>query len=345
MRDRRVKLVTGVAGHWGAAVARRLLENEDFRVIGLDVEAPQPPIEGLDYVPGDVRNPLLPELLQVEGVDTICHLAFVESDGRSQAAFDYNVMGTMKVMGAAAAADVRSVVLKSSTMVYGARPDNSAFLDEDAPLQGTRRFGYNRDRLEIEAFVNGFRRQSPEVKVAVLRFAAIVGADAPSPFNRYLHLKAPPVPLGFDPMMNVVHQDDVVQALAHAVHSNYAGVCNVAAGEPLPLLQILALAGRVPIPVPHPLLHRGQRWLGMKRFRRICPLHPDYLRYRWTVDLSEMREGLAYEPQVVADQAVRDLGSELRMKGYKKPREDTTFDEDRLRRIIERRRRQETATF
>lgn len=340
MRDKKVVLVTGVAGYWGASLARRLLQDENYRVIGLDVEPPQPPVEGLDYVQADIRNPLLADLLRVEKVDSICHLAFVHSDGRSEAAFDYNVMGTMKVAGAAAAADVPNVILKSSTMVYGAHPHNSAFLHEDAPLRGSRRFGYNRDRLEIEAFVNGFRRQAPQVKVAVLRFAAIVGPDSPSPFNRYLRSKAPPVPLGFDPMMQVVHEEDVVAALAQAIDSDYAGVCNVAAKGPLPLLRILALAGRMPIPVPHPLLYQGRRWLGARRFQRLCPLQPDYLRYRWTVDVGEMREGLGFEPHIFADEAVENLGAHLRMKQYKTRREDVAYDEDRLRSIIGRRRRE-----
>lgn len=339
MRDKRVMLVTGVAGYWGASVARRLLEDGEFHLIGVDVEAPQPPIEGLDYVQADIRNPLLADLLRGEEVDTVCHLAFVQSQGRSEAAFDYNVMGTMKVVGAAAAAGVRSLVLKSSTMVYGAHPDNSAFIDEDAPLRGSRRFGYNRDRLEIEAFVNGFRRQAPEVKVAVLRFAPIVGPTSPSPFNRYLRTKAPPILLGFDPMMQVVHEDDVVAALAQAIGSNYAGVCNVAADGPFPLLRILALAGRTPFPLPHPLLYQGRRWLGANRFQRLCPLPPDYLRYRWTVDVTEMRDGLGFEPQIYADEAVENLGTHLRMKHYEARRKDIAYDEDRLRSIIERRRR------
>ena len=93
MTEKTVVLVTGVAGYWGARVAARLADEPGTHVIGLDVEPPRTQIEGLDFVQADVRNPLLAELLATEGVDTVCHLAFVETARPSDAAFDLNVPG------------------------------------------------------------------------------------------------------------------------------------------------------------------------------------------------------------------------------------------------------------
>src|SRR5512136_1400151 len=160
MAEQRIVLVDGVASYWGGCVAERLLAEPDLHVIGLDTNPPQQG-SGLDFIQADMRNPLLVELLKAERVDTYVHLAFLESERPSEQAFDFNVMGTMKVLSACAEAGVKRVVLKSSTLVYGALPGNSAFLREEHPLNAKRNFGTLRDLVEIENFCGTFRSQSP----------------------------------------------------------------------------------------------------------------------------------------------------------------------------------------
>ena len=142
MNQERIVLVTGVARPWGSRVANRLLTEASCSVVGLDAECPATENPGLDFVQADIRNPLLVDLLKSKKVDTVCHLAFAGTRRRSESAFDLNVMGTAKLMGACAAAGVRKVVLKSSMTVYGARATNSAFLSEDQRLRGSRSYGY-----------------------------------------------------------------------------------------------------------------------------------------------------------------------------------------------------------
>jgi UDP-glucose 4-epimerase len=332
MDEQRIVLVTGVAGYWGSRVAQRLLEQPGLQVIGLDAEPPVEEIEGLDFVRADIRNPLLADLLRSEAVDTVCHLAFQEKVRHSEAAFDFNVMGTMKVIGAAAESGVRQFVWKSSTLVYGAHPDNPGFLSEDAELRGSRRNAITRYRLEIESFLNGYRRQAPEMDLAVLRFAHIVGPNAASSLSRYLQLPLVPVLLGFDPMLQVIHEDDVVEALAQAVLTGANGSLNVAAEPPLPLLRILGLAGKLPLPVPHPLAYHS-------RFRALYPIEPDYLRYRCVADLTAMQEVLGFTPQYSSDEAIEAMAEHRRIKQYRPGTDAAEYEEERLRATIERRRR------
>ena len=135
-------LITGVGGYWGARLAARLATVPDLHVIGLDTTPPSTGVKGLDFIQADVRNPLLADFLHEEEVEAVCHLAFAESTRRSEATFDLNVMGTMKVFGACAAAGVQKIVCRSSTTIYGARPDNPAFLTEErAPAPTAYRHG------------------------------------------------------------------------------------------------------------------------------------------------------------------------------------------------------------
>jgi UDP-glucose 4-epimerase len=330
-----VVLVTGVAGYWGNRVAAQLIEHPGWHVIGLDSDPPKEEIEGLDFIQADVRNPVLVDLLEQEKVDTVCHLAFIESFRSNEAAFDLNVMGAMKVLGACAATSVRKVVLKSSTLVYGAHPGNSAFLREEHPLQGSRRYEYIRDLVEIEAFCNGFRGQSPHVWLTILRFAHIVGPKVDTPMTRFLRQEQAPMLLGFDPMMQVIHEVDVRRALVHAVQHDVPGVFNVAAESVMPLARVMGLAGKPPLPVLHPLAYLGVTLLGP----HYTPIELDYLRYPCVGDLSKMRAALDFEPHYTAEETLREFAAQQRLRHYLPESAAMAYDEERLRDTLERRRR------
>jgi UDP-glucose 4-epimerase len=335
MEKKRVVLVTGVAGHWGTRVAMQLLAEPGLRLVGLDVDSPREDIKGLDFIQADIRNPLLVDLLKSENVQTVCHLAFVESMRLSETAFDINVMGTLKVMGACVEAGVGKVVLKSSTAVYGAQPSNSAFLTEAHPLNGSRRYGYTRDLVEIELFCNGFRRQAPQVALTILRFPNIIGLACDTPMTRFLKDVKAPVLLGFDPLMQVIHEDDVVGALVHAILTDVPGVFNVAADKALPLSQLMALAGKAGVPVLHLLAY----WTLPLGSSQLAPIEWDYIRYPWVGDLKKMRGEFGFTPRYTAAEALREFAAQQRVHRYLPESAVRAFDEERLRDTIERRRR------
>ena len=337
MGDEKVILVTGVAGYWGSRVAERLVAEVGYHVIGLDVEQPPEEIQGLDFMQADVRNPLLVDLLKSEGVDTVCHLAFVETSRPNEAAFDANVAGTGKLLGACAEVGIRKVVLKSSTAIYGARPSNPAILTEEQSLRGSRRCGYVRDLVEIEAFCSGFRRQVPQLMLTILRFPSTVGPTADTPMTRFLKRPYAPSLLGFDPMMQLIHEDDVVGALIHAVHNDVPGTFNVAAEDVLPLNKIRGLAGKPLVTVFHPLAYWGVWLMDGTRLPigRIVPIELDYIRYPWVADLTRMRRELGFEPLHTAEETLREFAEWHRMPGS----EIVARGEERLRDIMEQRRR------
>ncbi len=333
MTEQRVVLVDGVAGYWGGRVAERLLAEPGLHVIGLDTEPPQQG-SGIDFIQADMRNPLLVELLKEERVHTYIHLAFVESDRPSENAFEFNVMGTMKVLSACAEAGAEHVVLMSSTLLYGAQPGNSAFLREDHPLNAKRNFGTLRDLLEIENFVATFRGQSPEVKLTVLRFAQILGPTVDSPLTRFLRDDTAPMLLGFDPVVQVIHEDDVVNALVHAAIYDVSGTYNIAAHGAMPLFKLTGLAGKFPVPVLHPIAYLGESFLGPQ----FTSIDFDYLRYPCVADLQRMREDLEFKPVYLAEDAVREFAALRKQKAAAPTMTPQEAEEERLRAIIERRK-------
>jgi UDP-glucose 4-epimerase len=312
-----------------------------LHVIGLDVEPPPKGIVALDFIQADVRNPVLAELLQSEGVQAVCHLKFVPTIRPGRVAMEVNVGGALKVLDACAEAGVDQVVLKSSLAVYGAHPDNSAFLTEEQTLRGSRRYGYTKDMLEIESLCDDFRRRAPGTALTILRFASIVGPIADTPMTRFLKNALAPALMGFDPTMQVVHEDDVVEALAHVIIDAVPGVFNVAAEGALPLQRLMALAGKLSLTVPHPPLYWGVEALNSGRLRlgRYLPIEPDYLRYPWVGDLTKMRGELGFAPYYTAEEALREFAEHPAGYRYGYGPTALAHDEERLRDTIERRRR------
>lgn len=329
-----VVLVTGVAGAWGGRVAAKLLSRDDLTLIGVDSQPPEnDDLKGLDFIRADLNSPLLPDLLKEENVHTVVHLDFIESVRPSERSFEHNTMGTMRLLGACVSAGVSKVIWRSSIMVYGARATNSAFLSEDTPLQASRRYGYLRDWLEIESFCNGFRRQNPQTALTILRFAHIVGPNIQSPLTRFLQNPAMPSLLGFDPRMQVIHEHDVTHALVHAIDAPATGVFNVAAEGVFPLWKVSTLAGKLPVPVLHPLAYWGAA-VGGEQF---APMDLDYLRYHCVGDLTRMRTVLEFTPTYTAEETLREFATQQRLRRYWPGAAER--DEEQLRDTLERRRR------
>lgn len=333
MTEQRVIVVDGVAGYWGGRVAEQLLGNAGLHVIGLDTEPPRQG-SGMDFIQADMRNPLLLELLRAEKVHTYVHLAFKDSARPSESTFEFNVMGAMKVLSACAEAGVKQVVLMSSSLLYGAQPGNSAFLREDHPLNAKRNFGSLRDLLEIENFVAGFRSQATDLQLTILRFAHILGPTVDSPLARFLRDATAPMLLGFDPVVQIVHEDDVVGALVHAIVYEVPGTYNIAAPGAMPLFKLTGLAGKFPVPVLPPIAYLGESFLGPQ----FTPLDFDYLRFPCVGDLTRMREDLEFKPAYAAEDVVREFAAWHKQKAAAPTLTPQEAEEERLRAIIERRK-------
>lgn len=338
MSNKKVLLITGVANYWGGRLASRLVKEPDFRVIGIDARPPKVKVEGMDFVQADVRNPALVDLLRLEKVDAVCHLAFSEHRQRSEADFDLNVMGAMKVFGACAEARVKKIVFKSSTKVYGAQANNPAFLPESWPLRGKSKYGYIRYRVEIESFASGFAKQFPDITVTSLRVANVVGPTHNGPFCRLLRSRVVPRLMGFNPIMQMIHEDDVVEAMAHALMHDRPGAYNIGAADLMPLVKILRLAHCVDVPVLHPFAYWSMGILNGTPLKtaQYFPLDVDYLRYRWVGDLTKMNQSFGWVPQHSAAEALAEFVKNKRRSIRK--HEELALDEQFLTEAIRQRR-------
>ena len=93
------------------------------------------------------------------------------------------------------------------------------------------------------------------------------------------------------------------------------GAFNIAAEGVLPLSQLVALAGKFPIPVFHLFAYWGSNLLESSPIpgRRHLPLELNYMRYSWVGDLGKMQEQFGYMPRCTAVEALREFAGQQRL--------------------------------
>lgn len=319
----RTTLITGIGGRLATLVAGALAAQPRHRVVGVGQTLPAAAPDGVRLYACDMRGESLLDLLRAHAPDTVLHLDYAD-DAARDAAGRGNVFRAVELLGAAAAAGVPRVVLRSTTLVYGARAAAPAFIGEDAPLAHGTRAGAVRDFAEIERLAGEFAARHPGLRIAAVRCAPLLGPH--TPFGRYLARPLTPTMLGFDPRVQVLHAHDAAVALALAVVSeDLDGPLNVAADPPLPLSRAIQLSGGRAQPLPDLLFAAAERSRegplpGVESIAALVsapvagllaalPFDPEFLRYGCVADTRRARDLIAWGPQHAAEDALRELAA------------------------------------
>jgi UDP-glucose 4-epimerase len=306
-----VVLVTGVSQYLGGRFVRLLTaEPSVSRVIGIDVIPPPHDIGSAEFVRADIRNPMIARIINQADVDTVVHLNVIAtplSAGGRVSQKEINVIGTMQLLAACQkAASIRRLVVKSSAAVYGSSPRDPALFAEDMGPKTLPRAGFGKDSVEVEGYVRGFSRRRSDVEISMLRLANIVGPGLRTGLTDYLSLPIVPTPAGYDARLQLLHEDDALQALLLATIRGPVGIVNVAGDGIITVKQAARLAGRPTIPVP--LSAAGMLGQLVKR-AGLADFSQDQVQYlAWGrgLDTTRMRAVLNLEPEFTTRTAFED---------------------------------------
>jgi UDP-glucose 4-epimerase len=308
----RVVLLTGVSRYPSNRLAARLAADPEIdRIIGIDTVAPADAdlaaLGRTEFVAADIRNPLIAKVIAKAGVDTVVHGAVTAAPrgvGGRTPMKELNVLGTMQLLAACQnSPSVTRLVVKSSTAVYGASPRDPAVFTEAMTAKSAARSGYAKDCAEVEGYVRGFSRRRPDVVTTMFRFANFIGPTIDTSLTRYLTLAVVPTAFGFDPRLQLIHEDDAVEILRRACASDRGGVYNAAGAGVLLLSQAIRRSGRVQLPVPLPAIG-----LVASAVRRSASLdftadQVRLLNFGRVVDVSALRHEFGYTPTYTTDSA------------------------------------------
>ncbi|MCX3059858.1 NAD-dependent epimerase/dehydratase family protein [Streptomyces beihaiensis] len=314
----KVVLVTGVARQLSGRFVRRIQRDPEVdRVIGVDAVPPAHHLGGADFLQADIRQPTIARVLAEHRVDTVVHMdvsGITPLGGGSRGSVkETNVIGTMQLLGACQKSpSVRRLVVKSSTNVYGAAPRDPAVFSETTPPKSLPSGGFAKDAVEVEGYVRGFARRRPDVAVCVLRFANILGPSADSPLAGYFSLPVLPTVFGYDPRLQFVHEDDVIEVLRIGAHepersTMNSGTFNIAGDGVLLLSQCARRLGRPTVP----LLLPAVTWAGgALRTLGATDFSPEQIRlltHGRVVSTTQMRETLGFGPRYTTAGAFADF--------------------------------------
>ena len=310
MAGRRV-LITGVGSHLGTLLAERLEADPEFEyVAGLDTRRPRRRLARLEWIGADIRDPEIVRLVPRLEVDTLVHEQIVRQpsagmSGRSM--HDINVIGTLQLLAACERArTLRTIVVRGSAGIYGAEPQAPQFFGEELTLLFPLRTRFQRDVAEIENYFETFARRHDQVGCTMLRYQPAIGPALDTQVSRYLSQPACPTYLGFDPRIQLVHEQDALDALIAAVRRPVRGAVNVAAPGTIGLSRMIRLDARVSLPLAAPLfgpLTGAAERLGAggysDDFRRL-------LRWGRGVDIRRLVEEVGFRPRFSTVAAVED---------------------------------------
>jgi UDP-glucose 4-epimerase len=300
-------VITGIAGRLGRLLARRLHRDGRFQVIGIDRRPFHGRPKDIEHVQVDLRNKKARDVFRGGDVAALVHMGVMHNPRQSEEEHhSWNIGGTSRILDACLRYEVPKVVVLSSANVYGPRPDNSQFLTEDAPLLGSQEFPEIRDLIEVDHLASNFLWKARDAETVILRPVHILGGVGNAPSN-YLRLPVIPTLLGFDPMVQIVHELDLVEAIVCALKPGARGVYNVAGPGELPLSEILSELGKPVLRFPHPMARPLLATLWRFGATSFPVPELDFIRYVCMVDGARAREEIGYRPRFTLQQTIQSV--------------------------------------
>ncbi len=274
-------------------MARKLalrLVQEGHTVVGIDrrpwVDAP------IEFHEVDLRKRAAEEVFRKTRPQAVVHMATVTSVAvPGEERHRINLGGTRAVFDHSRAYAVEHCIFVGRHTFYGAGPDSPLFHTEDEPPMELSRFPELADLVAADLYAATALWRSPQMATTVLRVCYTLGPSGDGTLARFLRGKRVPISLGFDPLFQFMHEDDVVTALMTTLGRRPRGVFNVAGPQPLPLSYVVREAGRIPMHLPEIVIAGLLGRFGLPKLPTGALSH---VKYPVVVDARAFREATGF---------------------------------------------------
>ena len=305
--------LTGGANFLGEGVLKQLVEDpRAARLVAIGSNQPAIEHPKLVFHKVDLTNPtsnqVLAHIFTREKVTAFLHLIITYALSRNRAlAHEMEAIGTMHLLDACSASGVKRIVARSTTAIYGARPGNPNFLTESHPTAEHGPDSIVSDKAELERQMRQYADQHPECGVAILRESASLGPSSINYLSRILLSLYSPRVLGFDPLMQFIHEDDLFRAYSQVLFGEAEGIFNVVGKGVVRYSEAIRLAGGAELSLPESILRSAASLLWALKLYDIPASYLDFLKYSWVADGSKAANSLGFFPDYDCFRALEDL--------------------------------------
>lgn len=292
-------LMIGIAGGLAQMTARLILtEHPDWEIIGIDSRSVSkvPQIKGLQSIELKYSRGNFENLFRTHHFDVVFHLGRISHSSNTQNVLakriELSVMGTNRILELCERSGVKKVIVLSTFHVYGAMPDNSIFLAEDAPLRASIRHPELRDVIEMDQICTSWMwKNQNTISTVVLRPCNIIGTQIQNAMTKFLSGPISLSPMDYNPFFQFIHEFDMAHILYRSLNSLPTGTYNVAGNDFISLRDALKVVGTKGIPFPM-VLAEGLNSV-LKKVKIDVPEYLlDYLKFSCLISNQELKKHL-----------------------------------------------------
>lgn len=292
-------LIIGIAGGLAQMTARLILtEHPDWEIIGVDSRSVEtvPQLKGLTSINMKYSRGHFENLFRTNHFDVVYHLGRISHSSNEQNVLakriDLSVMGTNRILELCERNHVKKVIILSTFHVYGALPDNSIFLKEDAPLKASIRHPELRDVIEMDQMCTSWMwKNQNSISTVVLRPCNIIGTQIQNSMTRFLSGPVSLKPVDYNPFFQFIHEFDMANILYRALDELPTGTYNVAGSEFISLRDALKIVGTKGVPFPM-ILAGGLNQILKKLNINVPDYLLDYLKFSCLISNTELKKHL-----------------------------------------------------
>lgn len=305
-------MITGASDGFGLLLVKKLSNDPRItQIIALkssDIDYSSHDYDDNEKLSFETAKDLRPRALEEAfkknpDIDAVVHMAYSdkpEKNENGKFTHETNVFGTMRILNLCEKYGVKKFIYKSPSSIYGANPDNPVLIKEDFPLRGNRAYQALRDKIEADVICQLHIKENQYPKVVILRFCGIIGEHIRSPLNTLFSRPFVPTLMGFDPMFQIIHEKDVVNAVILAMFNEKAeGIFNIAGKYTQPLSEVIRRLGKIPFPISGLALDLVYKPYFMLKREHTFPFDVNYWKYPFVIDTTRAKEVLNFEAKVL----------------------------------------------
>jgi UDP-glucose 4-epimerase len=294
-------LITGISGGQGRLLTSRVAD--EFEVTGTDRLAWEGHPHNVKVYVVDVLKRKFEDVFRHEKPRAVVHLGQIRHfRADPELRHEVNVVGTRRLLEFCVKYEVKQLVVVSSSYVYGALPENPYFLDEDSPLNSSRTYPEMRDLVEMDTLATAYLWKHPQMATAILRPVNTLGTHVHSSILTYLRLGYVPTILGFNPMTQFIHEEDVSEAIALTLEKGLRGVFNVTGPGEVPLRVAIRETGGTAVPLPEFVARALFGQLFQLGLFHTPAAAIDYIKYPCTVSAKRFVEATGFKPSFTLEE-------------------------------------------